>query len=93
MRATDWDEYGFTWAFDSPDEARAWIRGLMAVDGDLELVCRIHDETWTPVCPGDELCGLCEREGRADVRMTDLGAEAWCFMPPGERFPDGGGAA
>jgi hypothetical protein len=86
VRAVVWDEYGFTYLFDSDDEARAWVAGLMAVDDDLELVCRVHEYDYVPE-RGDELCNLCVAECRPQ-HLTHLSAEAWCFMPPGERFPD-----
>jgi hypothetical protein len=91
VRAVDWDEYGFTYAFGTPGEARMWVRGLIAVYGDVEMVCRIHDTDYVPE-PGvgkwGELCGFCEREDRTEQRLTALSVEAWCFLPPGVRFPD-----
>ena len=87
MRPVDWDEYGFTYAFDSSDEARAWVNGLLDAHAFVELVCRVHDEVRVPG-RGDELCALCEAEHRAEMRLTAESLEAWCFMPPGERFPD-----
>jgi len=90
MKVSDWDEYGFTYLFVSPDEARMWVRGLIAAYGSVNLVCRIHDTDYVPT-PGVgewwELCGLCEREHRPVMRLT-IESEAWCFLPPGERFPD-----
>jgi len=88
-RAVDWDEYGWTWAFDTPDEARAWVAGLLAARRGVELVCRVHDVDYVPVPDrGEELCWDCEAEHRQAMRLTDLG-EAWSFLPPGEKIPDG----
>ncbi len=91
MRAIDWGEYGFTYLFYSPGEARMWVRGLMATYGDVNLVCRIHDTEYVPT-PGVgkwwELCGFCERENRVEQRLTIESVEAYCFLPPDLMFPD-----
>ena len=72
MRAVR-DEYGTIWAFDSAEEARAWVTGLLAACRRVNLVCRVHDAEHVPERGGMELCGLCEAEHRtAGLHLTVL---------------------